>query len=150
MYYCVKENLCEVLFKSVSIQPLNIFEKGAGKIVYPPHHHLYPSRDCSTQNSLDVFLTRSTPRSSECECAEIKTKGKNMIGRFAIDIVSWLVCHCVRQTWTETVCTLVYLVVGAVVQYFSVTIYLNWKTERFTCNVTVAGLLLVVIVSFKY
>lgn len=41
MYYCVKENLCEVLFKSVSIQPLSIFEKGAGKIVYPPpHHHL--------------------------------------------------------------------------------------------------------------
>lgn len=36
MYYCVKENLCKVLFKSVSLQPLNILEKGAGKIVYPP------------------------------------------------------------------------------------------------------------------
>lgn len=33
-YYCVKKTLCEVLFKSVSFQPLKYSQEGS--ILYPP------------------------------------------------------------------------------------------------------------------
>lgn len=63
LYYCV--NLCEVLFKSVLFQPLKYSQEGSillEDVIPPPPrpHHPYPSRDCSTRNSLDVSLTLST------------------------------------------------------------------------------------------
>lgn len=89
-YYCVKENLCEVMFSVIRTPKLFPKREHFIRRYYTPPHHPYPSRDCSTRNSLDVSLTPSEElRLRMCRNQNESTYLQgNMIGRFAIDIVS--------------------------------------------------------------
>lgn len=146
-YYCVKENLCEVMFSVIRTPKLFPKREHYIRRYYtPPSPPLSFPRLFNSEllgclsHSIRGAPTANVPKSKR---KYLLTRKHDWQIRYRYRIIT-IVCHCVRQTWTETVCTLVYLVVGAVVQN-----HLNWKPERFTYKYR-RGVVIVVIVSFKY